>query len=91
MFPSVTDYLQSVTELGTPKNMAVALPGMTLQPLYSDWSEIKPIPKHIWNIDLSKYARIKYVRFIRRTKYKREVPQDRGTDSSFFILNYSLK
>ena len=34
-FQSVTDYLQSVTELGTPKNMAVALPGMTLQPLYS--------------------------------------------------------
>ena len=35
-FQSVTDYLQPVTELGTPKNMAVALPGMTLQPLY--WS-----------------------------------------------------
>ena len=33
-FQSVTDYLQPVTELGTPKNMAVALPGMTLQPLY---------------------------------------------------------
>ena len=31
-FQSVTDYLQPVTELGTPKNMAVALPGMTLQP-----------------------------------------------------------
>ena len=29
-FQSVTDYLQPVTELGTPKNMAVALPGMTL-------------------------------------------------------------
>ena len=34
-FQSVTDYLQPVTELGTPKNMAAALPGMTLQPLYS--------------------------------------------------------
>ena len=34
-FQSVTDYLQPVTELGTPKNMAVALPGMTLQPLYT--------------------------------------------------------
>ena len=33
-FQSVTDYLQPVTELGTPKNMAVALPGMTLQSLY---------------------------------------------------------
>ena len=33
-FQSVTDYLQPVTELGTPKNMAVVLPGMTLQPLY---------------------------------------------------------
>ena len=33
-FQSVTDYLQPVTELGTPKNMAVGLPGMTLQPLY---------------------------------------------------------
>ena len=32
-FQSVTDYLQPVTELGTPKNMATALPGMTLQPL----------------------------------------------------------
>ena len=31
---SVTDYLQPVTELGTPKNMAAAVPGMTLQPLY---------------------------------------------------------
>ena len=29
-FQSVTDYSQPVTELGTPKNMAVALPGMTL-------------------------------------------------------------
>ena len=28
---SVTDYLQPVTELGTPKNMAAAVPGMTLQ------------------------------------------------------------
>ena len=35
-FQSVTDYLQPVTELGTPKNMAVALPGMTLQPLYPE-------------------------------------------------------
>ena len=34
-FQSVTDYLQPITELGTPKNMAVALPGMTLQPLYN--------------------------------------------------------
>ena len=34
-FQSVTDYLKPVTELGTPKNMAVALPGMTLQPLYT--------------------------------------------------------
>ena len=34
-FQSVTYYLQPVTELGTPKNMAVALPGMTLQPLYT--------------------------------------------------------
>ena len=34
-FQSVTDYLQPVTELGTPKNMAVALPGMTLQPFYT--------------------------------------------------------
>ena len=33
-FQSVTDYLQPVTELGTPKNMAAALPGMALQPLY---------------------------------------------------------
>ena len=33
-FQSVTDYLQPVTELGTPNNMAAALPGMTLQPLY---------------------------------------------------------
>ena len=32
-FQSVTDYLEPVTELGTTKNMAVALPGMTLQPL----------------------------------------------------------
>ena len=32
-FQSVTDYLQPVTELGTPKNMAVALPGLTLQPV----------------------------------------------------------
>ena len=34
-FQSVTDYLQPITELGTPKNMAAALPGMTLQPLYN--------------------------------------------------------
>ena len=34
-FQSVTDYLQPVTELGTPKNTAVALPGMTLQPIYT--------------------------------------------------------
>ena len=33
-FQSVTDYLQPVTELETPKNIAAALPGMTLQPLY---------------------------------------------------------
>ena len=32
-FQSVRDYLQPVTELGTPKNMATNLPGMTLQPL----------------------------------------------------------
>ena len=37
-FQSVTDYLQPVTELGTPKNMAVALPGMTLQPDWWEWS-----------------------------------------------------
>ena len=37
-FQSVTDYLQPVTELGTPKNMAVALPGMTLQPFYMEVS-----------------------------------------------------
>ena len=42
-FQSVTDYLQPVTELGTPKNMAVALPGMTLQLLYMR-SEIKYYP-----------------------------------------------
>ena len=35
-FQSVTDYLQPVTELETPKNMAAALPGMTLQPLYKN-------------------------------------------------------
>ena len=35
-FQSVTDYLQPVTELGSPKNMATALPGMTLQPLYNE-------------------------------------------------------
>ena len=33
-FQSVTTYLQPVTALGTPKNMAAVLPGMmTLQPL----------------------------------------------------------
>ena len=40
-FQSVTDYLQPVTELGTPKNMAVALPGMTLQPLYTLYASLK--------------------------------------------------
>ena len=35
---SVTDWKHSVTELETPKNMAAALPGMTLQPLYTDLS-----------------------------------------------------
>ena len=39
-FHSVTDYLQPVTELGTPKNMAVALPGMTLQPLYFGFQKL---------------------------------------------------
>ena len=32
-FQSV-DYYNLVTELGTPKNMAAAIPGITLQPLY---------------------------------------------------------
>ena len=38
-FQSVTDYLQPVTELGTPKNMATALPGiaLVLQPLCTFW------------------------------------------------------
>ena len=36
---SVTEYLQPVTELGTPKNMAAAVPGMTLQPLYNARTE----------------------------------------------------
>ena len=57
-FQSVTDYLQPVTELGTPKNMAAALPGMTLQPLYRDSllmrfrmyaTIIRQVTKHILN------------------------------------------
>ena len=48
-FQSVTDYLQPVTELGTPKNMAVALPGMTLQPV-SVWGGATPpmIPLYVF-------------------------------------------
>ena len=51
---SVTACLQSVTqpvtELGTPKNMAANLPGMTLQPLYSMRPHVffKTVPVHVF-------------------------------------------
>ena len=50
-FQSVTDYLQPVTELGTPKNMAVALPGMTLyysvRNYSSHWSLLWPTQRFL--------------------------------------------
>ena len=48
-FQSVTDYLQPVTELGTPKNMAAALPGMTLQPHLRAISSDAVVPEIIYS------------------------------------------
>ena len=60
-FQSVTDYLLPVTELRIPKNMAVALPGMTLQPLYILTLILHPEIKQLLNCVGSKFRPFDFV------------------------------